>query len=432
MCVISFSGVGIDLPDKEERSQMFKTNPDGAGIMIDTGKENLYIKGLMTYEDFEAALAKIQQDYNLKKNAVALHFRIGTSGKKDGATTHPFLLSRNFGELRKEAYRGTQPMLMHNGVFSGFGGWLNPLASDTQDFAATIGYGLLRKTKAGRKPGKSMLKAAEKAAGPCRVIVFYADQDPILIGDWKEHSNNKIKYSNLNHRPSAIVYHNTCHSTGPNYNTNYHTTKADPYGKWTDVYLSRDRHWIQFSSEEKLKTLSTSSVVKGTTPNRTLTMNYTGTIYYEKPGLNFVTEQGLPDYNDYMEDLEINSQTSLMEEDFDENIIVADSSIELLEMLDMLEYNIDENCYEDQIYDNYAVKYYVDWNENIAYSTRALKSEFGEYWRHARRELQELSGIEQNWTKGTPDMIRKLESKIRELNAKLPMEATITKKKALA
>ena len=121
-----------------------------------------------------------------------------------------------------------------------------------------------------------------------------------------------------------------------------------------------------------------------------------------------------------------------MEEDFDENIIVADSSIELLEMLDMLEYNINENCYEDQIYDNYAVKYYVDWNENIAYSTRALKSEFGEYWRHARRELQELSGIEQNWTKGTPDMIRKLESKIRELNAKLPRGATITKKKALA
>ena len=57
---------------------------------------------------------------------------------------------------------------------------------------------------------------------------------------------------------------------------------------------------------------------------------------------------------------------------------------------------------------------------------------FDSNWRHARRELQELSGIEQNWTEGTPDMIRKLESKIRGLNAKLPRGATITKKKALA
>ena len=431
MCVISYSGVNVDLPDKEERGQMFKTNPDGAGIMIDTGKENLYIKGLMTYEDFEGALAKIQQDYDLKKHPVALHFRIGTSGKKDGATTHPFLLSRNFGELRKEAYRGKQPMLMHNGVFSGFGGWLNPLASDTQDFAATIGYGLLRKTKAGRKPGKSMLKAAEKAAGVCRVIVFYADHDPILIGDWKEHSDNKIKYSNLNHRPSTITHYNTCHNTGPSYDhTAYTVPKANAYGKWEDVYLSNTRHWIQFSSEERLKDLSTSSTIKGMTPNRTITMNYSDTVYYEKPGLNFVTEKGLLDYNDYMEDLQINSQIDLYGEDFDENIIVADTPSELMEMLEMLEYNSDENCYEDQIHDEYAVKYYVDWEENIAYSTRALKSEFGEYWRHARRSLQELSGLEQDWTKGTPEMIKKLEDEIRKLNKKLP--DTITKKKATA
>ena len=431
MCVISFSKPGVDLPDKIEREQMFKTNPDGAGIMIDTGKENLYIKGLMTYEDFESTLSKIQQNYDLKKHAVALHFRIGTSGKKDGATTHPFLLSRNFGELRKESYRGKQPILMHNGVFSGFGGWLNPLASDTQDFAATIGYGLLRKTKAGRKPGKSMLKAAEKAAGVCRVIIFYADQDPILIGDWKEHSDNKIKYSNLNHQPSTVTYHNTSHNTGPIYhNTSYAAPKANAYGKWEDVYLSNNRDWVQFSSEEKLKTLSSGSTITGKSPNRTIAMNYSKTTYYEKPGLNFVTEKGLLDYNDYMEDMEINNQIDLYGEDFDENIIVADSPSELIEMLDMLEYNTSENCYEDQIYDKYAVKYYVDWAENIAYSTRALKSEFGEYWRHARRSLQELSSLKQDWTKGTPEMVRKLEHEIRKLNKKLP--DTITKNKALA
>ena len=159
-------------------------------------------------------------------------------------------------------------------------------------------------------------------------------------------------------------------------------------------------------------------------------MNYSDTVYYEKPGLNFVTEKGLLDYNDYMEDLQINSQIDLYGEDFDENIIVADTPSELMEMLEMLEYNSDENCYEDQINDEYAVKYYVDWEENIAYSTRALKSEFGEYWRHARRSLQELSGLEQDWTKGTPEMIKKLEDEIRKLNKKLP--DTITKKKATA
>ena len=104
---------------------MWARNPDGAGIILDLGNgQVMYKKGLMTFNEFMDTVDEIQSEHNLVENACAFHFRIKTSGKADAPTTHPFLLSPRYQDLRKLEYKGNMPAMMHNGTIPKFGGWL--------------------------------------------------------------------------------------------------------------------------------------------------------------------------------------------------------------------------------------------------------------------------------------------------------------------
>ena len=96
MCIAVWKPQGIELTE-ETLHNCWNRNPDGAGFMYSENGKLTVVKGLMTYDDFEAAYAP-----HADKNAV-LHFRIATHGGVNAENTHPFIIHDNLA-------------MVHNGV----------------------------------------------------------------------------------------------------------------------------------------------------------------------------------------------------------------------------------------------------------------------------------------------------------------------------
>lgn len=156
---------------------MWEHNSDGAGYAF-VGKRGKvhFKKGFMTLEELLADLEP--QREKLKHKYFAIHFRIGTSGKNDKHTTHPFPISTEFGQLRK--LEGEEDaVLFHNGVL-GAGKIINDLSSDTQDFVAAT-------APLFRKYNKSVArdKFITGATSGSRLLVLYRNGRVKAYGDWK-------------------------------------------------------------------------------------------------------------------------------------------------------------------------------------------------------------------------------------------------------
>lgn len=189
MCVIAFSPKGVDIPTETKLRQMWVHNPDGAGYSyVDKKGSVVYRKGFMT---FESLMADLKAPERFKNTNFAIHFRIGTSGKNDGATCHPFPVSTNFGELRKTE-GVADSVLFHNGVLSE-GGITSPLASDTQDFVVAMAP-LLKKFNRGKARDHFI---GELAKGS-RLLILYKNNTFKMFGDWKK--DGDIWVSNLNYQ----------------------------------------------------------------------------------------------------------------------------------------------------------------------------------------------------------------------------------------
>lgn len=189
MCVIAFSPKGVDIPTEKQLKDMWEHNPDGAGYAYVNKKGKVvYRKGFMT---FESLLKELEAPERFKNTNFAIHFRIGTSGKNDMATCHPFPLSTNFGELRKSEGE-TEAVLFHNGILSD-GGIVSPLASDTQDFVVAMAPLL-------KKFNKS--KARDHFIGELtkgnRLLILYKNNTFKMYGDWKK--DGDLWVSNLSYK----------------------------------------------------------------------------------------------------------------------------------------------------------------------------------------------------------------------------------------
>jgi hypothetical protein len=189
MCVIAFSPKGVDIPTESQLRQMWNCNPDGAGYAyVDKKGSVVYRKGFLT---FESLLKELEAPERFKNTNFAIHFRIGTSGKNDGATCHPFPISNNFGELRKTE-GVAESVLFHNGILSN-GGIVSPLASDTQDFVVAM-------TPLLKKYNRS--KARDHFIGQLikgnRLLILYKNNTFKMFGDWQK--DGDIWVSNLNYK----------------------------------------------------------------------------------------------------------------------------------------------------------------------------------------------------------------------------------------
>ena len=195
MCVIVFSPKGVAPPTDEQIKKMWEHNPDGAGYAyVGRGGKVVYRKGFMKLEDLLKDLGDTERFRNTN---FAIHFRIGTSGKKDEKTCHPFPLSTNFGDLRKTS-GNVDSVLFHNGILSG-GGLANPLSSDTQDFVIAMTPLLAKYNKS---------KARDYFIGELvsgnRLLILYKNNAFKMFGDWKK--DGDLWVSNLNYKDEYKWY----------------------------------------------------------------------------------------------------------------------------------------------------------------------------------------------------------------------------------
>lgn len=86
---------------KKLLNECWESNNDGAGMMYSLdGKLNIFkeLKNFNTFYEYYSTLRK-----EFKKTKIALHFRIGTSGKIDINNIHPFMVNKKLS-------------FMHNGI----------------------------------------------------------------------------------------------------------------------------------------------------------------------------------------------------------------------------------------------------------------------------------------------------------------------------
>lgn len=216
MCVIAFSPKGVDIPTAEQLRSMWNHNPDGAGYAFvgEKGKV-VFRKGFMT---FESLLNELRNPEKFKNTNFAIHFRIGTSGKNDGATCHPFPISTNFGELRK-TNGVVDSVLFHNGII-GDGGLINPHSSDTQDFVAAMAPLLYKFNKS-----KSRDYFINEIIEGNRILLMYKNNAFKMFGDWKK--DGDIWVSNLNYKSNYSWY-------GGGYGSYYYQDYDEEW--WEDWY----------------------------------------------------------------------------------------------------------------------------------------------------------------------------------------------------
>ena len=407
MCVIALSRKRKPVPSKTDLKHMWDKNPDGAGILVELGDGRVkYTKGLMTWEAFEAKLDEYSAELDLQELSCAFHFRIKTHGITNAETTHPFILSPRYEDLRVLEYEGTTPVMMHNGTMSSFGGMLDTKSSDTQDFAGTIGYRMLRLHK-GKKPGKTIIKVVKKNIDSSRIVVFYGDGEPITLGSWSEYSGYEV--SNTFFKPYESVY-------TPSYSQRYIKSGAntlssfqqDEFGRFINVYPVSGREWIQFSDKSKMET------------------NFHS---YEKEIDKDGKQWYIPSVNSYNKSKY--QIIASINEDGDEvyNTVTEKGK----EDFDTFEVNVVELAYEgiffgsrDELLESALIhdgRYYNDLGQEIYYDSEAeightedsLKYEYGDKWRIARKDILANGKITKDWSMADDEDIKKFNMEMKEL-----------------
>ena len=188
MCVIALSPKGVKAPTEEQIKKMFSKNPDGAGFAYCDKHDHDKVKFEKGFMTVEALLDRLEPLEQWTDTTLAIHFRIGTAGKNDEKTCHPFRISNKFKDLQQLSGEG--PVLFHNGVLAQ-GGLADPLSSDTQDFV--IAYAPLFE-----KYNKSKTRDAfiEDAVDGSRVLVMYDGNKIKTYGKWEKSDEGDLLVSN--------------------------------------------------------------------------------------------------------------------------------------------------------------------------------------------------------------------------------------------
>lgn len=125
MCIIAIKPSGKKMFSQATIRNMFRHNPDGAGLMYYEDNKVHCVKGFMTVEDLLNYLKK----FDFKETNLVLHFRIGTSGNKDKLNCHPYpVYEENDVEFE------TDLAVAHNGVMRNYAPGFYSDINDTQNF----------------------------------------------------------------------------------------------------------------------------------------------------------------------------------------------------------------------------------------------------------------------------------------------------------
>lgn len=191
MCVIAFKPKDVEPMSKETLEECFRCNSDGAGYSYWDKENKIWAinKGFMTFPSFWKAFKKEKFS---KDDTFMAHFRIATSGNKDGGNTHPFPVCDNFNTMRKKE-NTAEDIAYHNGVVGGGG----KIASDTMERIKECILPMHHHIGDG-KYEKIMDMVCQASSN--RWLITKGD-DIYMYGNWEEHegvfySNNSYKIIN--------------------------------------------------------------------------------------------------------------------------------------------------------------------------------------------------------------------------------------------
>lgn len=203
MCIIVAKKRGVLLPTRRTLRECFERNKDGAGIMYVKNDKVIIEKGLMTFQDFYKKLKEIKRMFggDLTNKAIVMHFRIGTHGENDKATTHPFPISSNFEDLRA-TYFETDLGMVHNGVMSSYN--YDRILSDTQTFIRDYVSVFKELNDKFYLNDKVMEIIADKAGISYNKLCFLDNKENIYYYGNKVEENGVI-YSNTTYKPYEFI-----------------------------------------------------------------------------------------------------------------------------------------------------------------------------------------------------------------------------------
>ena len=136
MCIIAIKPKNKKLQDKDVLHTCFTRNPDGSGYMFVHDNVVEIKKGFMNFDEFYNSLIKDYKEYDLDKQNLVMHFRIGTSGQSRLGCTHPFAITNDYDVLNT-THLTSNIGVCHNGIISNYND-RNGKYSDTQIYIAKV------------------------------------------------------------------------------------------------------------------------------------------------------------------------------------------------------------------------------------------------------------------------------------------------------
>jgi predicted glutamine amidotransferase len=198
MCIIVAKEKGVTLPSKNTLKTCFEHNSDGSGLMYVKDNKVIIEKGFMTFGDFWHKIKELKREFNsdLTDKAIVMHFRIGTHGENDKATTHPFAISDNSDDLRA-TYFETDIAMAHNGIISSYN--YDKVLSDTQSFVKDYVSIFKELNKEFYKNERVMELIADKANINSNKLCFL-DKDENIYWYGNKVVDNGVVYSNTTYK----------------------------------------------------------------------------------------------------------------------------------------------------------------------------------------------------------------------------------------
>ena len=248
MCIICAKPAGVKLPDEATISRMFNHNRDGAGIMYTCNGKVKIVKGLMTQAEVFSALESIGKKIDTIKEAMVLHFRIGTAGGNIPANTHPYPITDSLPLLQK-LETITDVGVAHNGIID-----ITPRQKNINDTMEYIMSQLAPLKRAVPKfyENKDLMLMVKNAISS-KMAFLTSDRFIYTIGDFIEEDGllySNSSYMSYDYRNYSYKYSKYYGGTGSAWKTGWDNDYDDewegyyPYGSTnlTSLPASNDKN----------------------------------------------------------------------------------------------------------------------------------------------------------------------------------------------
>lgn len=295
MCIIAIKPSKKKMFDEATIRQMFRRNPDGAGIMFPRDNGKVYIrKGFMNVE----SLLEYINKYDWANTPVILHFRIGTAGSNNELNCHPYPIRH------KNFTRGYCDLAMaHNGVMHGY----NPTVADgdindSQKFVNTV----LNKLPIGFHNNKAIMRLIEDAVSPSRLAFMDGNGRIKIVGNWVE--DNGYLFSNESYKIPKVkpVTYSYPYSYCPSYKPISYNKPKKKKDEFTEDPLTKEQFLKLFEKDNEVNFLSLIDFyeamefleTEGLVLEDGCNWEYAGYEYYSPTGTTTIYRVAIDDFGD--------------------------------------------------------------------------------------------------------------------------------------